>query len=260
MSVAAPARAPARPRRRAEAPAPVAVPRRARRVRPRRLTMGGAAWVIVLAALLGGIVALNVAALRDSIEVSRLQAQARQLASQNQLQQNRVTSLSSPVAIGLAASKLGMHLGRPEHDALCEHAGPPPPPGSAPMRRMSDHRLRLMLVMSLLAFVVVVGRAVQIQGVDAASLTRMAATQQRGETTLVGLRGAIIELRRPGAGPDAAVHDDRVRSQGAAQRARHGGRDRAGDGLSPRTCCAPATSTTRTGTGSCAPTRPGSPS
>jgi cell division protein FtsI (penicillin-binding protein 3) len=59
------------------------------------------------------------------------------------------------------------------------------------MRRMSDHRLRLMLVMSLLAFVVVVGRAVQIQGVDAAALTRMAATQQRGETTLVGLRGAI---------------------------------------------------------------------
>jgi hypothetical protein len=75
--------------------------------------MGGAAWVIVLAALLGGIVALNVATLRDSIEVSRLQAQARQLASQNQLQQNRVTSLSSPVAIGLAARKLGMYLADP---------------------------------------------------------------------------------------------------------------------------------------------------
>jgi cell division protein FtsI/penicillin-binding protein 2 len=57
---------------------------------------------------------------------------------------------------------------------------------------MSDHRLRLMLVMSLLAFVVVVGRAVQIQGVDAAALTRKASTQQRGETTLVGLRGAIM--------------------------------------------------------------------
>jgi cell division protein FtsL len=75
--------------------------------------MGGAAWVIVLAALLGGIVALNVATLRDSIEVSRLQAQARQLASQNQLQQNRVTSLSSPVAIGLEATRLGMHLADP---------------------------------------------------------------------------------------------------------------------------------------------------
>jgi hypothetical protein len=113
VSVAAPARAPARPRRRPDPPAPVAVPRRAPRVRPRRLTLGGAAWVIVLAALLGGIVALNVAALRDSIEVNRLQAQARQLIAQNQLQQNRVTSLSSPVAIGREASQLGMHPADP---------------------------------------------------------------------------------------------------------------------------------------------------
>lgn len=113
MSVAAPARAPARPRRRPDPPAPVAVPRRTRRVRPRRITIGGAAWVIVLAALLGGIVALNVAALRDSIEVSRLQAQARQLVSADQLQQNRVTSLSSPDAIGKAAAKLGMQLADP---------------------------------------------------------------------------------------------------------------------------------------------------
>jgi cell division protein FtsI (penicillin-binding protein 3) len=60
------------------------------------------------------------------------------------------------------------------------------------MKRMSDHRLRLMLVMSLIAFAVVVGRAVQIQGVDAASLTRKAVRQQRGETTLVGLRGSIV--------------------------------------------------------------------
>ena len=69
--------------------------------------------MVVLAALLGGIVALNVATLRDSIEVNRLQAQAEQLTAQNQLQQNRVTSLSSPVAIGLAATKLGMHPADP---------------------------------------------------------------------------------------------------------------------------------------------------
>jgi cell division protein FtsL len=113
VSVAAPARAPARSRRRPAPPAPVAVPRRARRVRPRRLTIGGAAWVILLAALLGGIVALNVAALRDSIEVNRLQAQARRLSDENQLTQNRVTSLSSPVAIGREAAKLGMHPADP---------------------------------------------------------------------------------------------------------------------------------------------------
>ncbi len=113
MSIAAPARAPARPRRRADPQAPVAVPRRARRARPRRLSIGGAAWVIILAALLGGIVALNVAALRDSIEVNRLQARAEQLANENQLAQNQVTSLSSPVAIGIEAGKLGMHPADP---------------------------------------------------------------------------------------------------------------------------------------------------
>ena len=57
---------------------------------------------------------------------------------------------------------------------------------------MADHRLRLMLAVSLAAFVVVVGRAVQIQGVDAASLAGKAVRQQRGETTLVGLRGSIM--------------------------------------------------------------------
>ncbi len=57
---------------------------------------------------------------------------------------------------------------------------------------MSDHRLRLMLAVSLMAFVVVVARAIQIQGVDAAGLSQKAGSQQRGETTLPGLRGSII--------------------------------------------------------------------
>ena len=69
--------------------------------------------MVILAALLGGIVALNVAALRDSIEVNKLQAHAERLANQNQLAQNQVTSLSSSVAIGLQATKLGMHLADP---------------------------------------------------------------------------------------------------------------------------------------------------
>ncbi|HEY2788733.1 MAG TPA: penicillin-binding protein 2 [Gaiellales bacterium] len=62
----------------------------------------------------------------------------------------------------------------------------------APGKRMADHRLRLMLAVSLAAFVVVVGRAIQIQGVDAASLASKAVQQQRGETTLIGLRGSIM--------------------------------------------------------------------
>jgi cell division protein FtsL len=113
VSVALPARVPARTRRDAEHAAPQPVSRRVRRVRPRRITLGGAAWVILLATLLGGIVALNVAALRDSIEVNKLQARAQQLANENRLTRNRVTSLSSPVAIGIAAQKLGMRQADP---------------------------------------------------------------------------------------------------------------------------------------------------
>jgi cell division protein FtsL len=106
VSVAVSARAPARSRASSEQAAPRTVPRR--RVRPRRMTAGGAVWVVVLAALLGGIVALNVAALRDSIDVNRLQAHAQQLQDENRLLRNQVTNLSSPASIGAAAQRLGM--------------------------------------------------------------------------------------------------------------------------------------------------------
>ena len=48
------------------------------------------------------------AALRDSIDVNRLQAHAQQLQNDNRLLRNQVTSLSSPASIGAAAQKLGM--------------------------------------------------------------------------------------------------------------------------------------------------------
>ena len=196
MSLALPARAPARPRRAQEPPAPQAVPRRARRVRPRRLSAGGAVWVVVLAMLLGGIVALNVAALRDSIDVNRLQAHARQLSDQNRLPA-RTGSRASPrrSRSGSPPQKLGMHPADPNTTRTSVCATPSPRSRAregAARKRMADHRLRLMLAVSLAAFVVVVGRAVQIQGVDAASLTSKAVQQQRGETTLVGLRGSIM--------------------------------------------------------------------
>ncbi len=60
------------------------------------------------------------------------------------------------------------------------------------MRKMADHRLRLVLALSLAAFAVVVLRAVQIQVVDAAALSRKAVSQQRAVVTLPGLRGSIL--------------------------------------------------------------------
>ena len=104
MSVAVPARGPAR--RRAAKDAPKAV--RRSRPRRRRVTAGGLAWVGVLATLMFGIVALNVAALRGSIEASRMRDRVQQLEQQNGLLRNQTISLSNPYAIGRKARGYGM--------------------------------------------------------------------------------------------------------------------------------------------------------
>ncbi len=104
MSVALPAREPSR--RRAPKAAPKAVSRS--RPRRRRVTAGGLAWVGVLAALMFGIVALNVAALRGSIDVSRMRDHVQQLEQQNGLLRNETINLSNPYAIGRKARGYGM--------------------------------------------------------------------------------------------------------------------------------------------------------
>ena len=104
MSVAVPARGPAR--RRAEKAAPKAV--RRSRPRRRRVTAGGLVWVGVLATLMFGIVALNVAALRGSIDVSHMRDRVQQLEQQNGLLRNQTISLSNPYAIGRRARGYGM--------------------------------------------------------------------------------------------------------------------------------------------------------
>ena len=104
MSVAVPARSPGRRR------APQAKPKVVSRSRPRRrrVTAGGLAWVGVLAALMFGIVALNVAALRGSIDVSKMRGHVQQLEQQNGLLRNQTINLSNPYAIGRKARGYGM--------------------------------------------------------------------------------------------------------------------------------------------------------
>jgi len=104
VSIAVPARTPGR--RRAAKPAPKPVSRS--RPRRRRVTAGGLAWVAVLATLMFGIVALNVAALRGSIDVSRMRDHVQQLDQQNGLLRNQTISLSNPYAIGRRARGYGM--------------------------------------------------------------------------------------------------------------------------------------------------------
>jgi hypothetical protein len=104
VSVAVPARAPSRRRAAQAAPKPV----RRSRPRRRRVTAGGLAWVGVLATLMFGIVALNVAVLRGSIDVSRMRDRVQQLEQQNGLLRNQTISLSNPYVIGRRARGYGM--------------------------------------------------------------------------------------------------------------------------------------------------------
>jgi hypothetical protein len=119
VSVAAPLRAPARSPRPAGAPAAV----RRRTVKPRRLTAGGLAWVGILMALMGGIVALNIAALRGSIDASRTRDRAQALAQQNGLLRAQVIDLSNPFHVGVMARGYGMVLADPN---TTQHIGLPP--------------------------------------------------------------------------------------------------------------------------------------
>jgi cell division protein FtsL len=105
VSIAAPA--PSRTRRREAAPG--RRPRAAARPRRRAgLTRGGLIWLLLLTTLLGGIVALNVAALRTSITVSRLNVQAQQLGQRNRDLNAQVARLSAPGRVSQIARRYGM--------------------------------------------------------------------------------------------------------------------------------------------------------
>jgi outer membrane murein-binding lipoprotein Lpp len=88
-----PARRPARPR---SAP------------RARALVAGGVVWIIVVATLLAGIVALNVAVLRLNVQVQQLDAQRDELASKRDALQ---TQLSRAAAGGRVESAAVHRLG-----------------------------------------------------------------------------------------------------------------------------------------------------
>jgi hypothetical protein len=105
FSPAAVVPAPARsPRRR---PAPVAVPAARRRVSGRRLT-GGIVWISMLALLLAGVVALNVAVLRVNVGLTKLGKQELQLQAQNAALASNVSSAAASLKIEATARRLGL--------------------------------------------------------------------------------------------------------------------------------------------------------
>jgi cell division protein FtsL len=101
------------------APAPrTARPRRAASQRPRARTTSKQAarrrlspaflWIIVLAVLFAGIVALNVGALRATIAASKLEAETSAIKTQNADLASQVAGMSGYFRIATEAKRLGM--------------------------------------------------------------------------------------------------------------------------------------------------------
>jgi cell division protein FtsL len=104
-AVAAPVRTPA--------PSPKAPPRsrpRPRAVaRPRGLVAGGVVWIVALAVLLAGIVALNVAALQLNLRLDELGRERANLRAENARISLQVSSsASAPEIAELARVRLGL--------------------------------------------------------------------------------------------------------------------------------------------------------
>jgi hypothetical protein len=102
-SDAAPALEPARRTRRR----PLPEPRRSVRKRRRPALAGGVVWIALLAVLLTGIVALNVAVLRLNVRLNKLDAQRAQLYADKQA----------------VASQLSLAAASPRIQALARQAG-----------------------------------------------------------------------------------------------------------------------------------------
>jgi hypothetical protein len=97
-------------------------------------------WVLVIATLLGGVVALNVGALRNSIEASRLSGQVAQLRAQNQALQSSIAEDSGIGRISAKARALGMIQVQPtKHDFLRLHPGTGHPAATGPRPRRASH-------------------------------------------------------------------------------------------------------------------------
>jgi len=107
MARAATARAlpaPARPRTR---PKPRA--RARRKVEPRRRVASGVVWIGVVAVLLAGVVALNVAVLRLNVRLDETQRERNQLRADNaQLNTELAAKAASGRILGLASGRLGL--------------------------------------------------------------------------------------------------------------------------------------------------------
>ena len=75
-------------------------------------------WIVIVAALLSGIVALNVAVLRANMQVEQLDNQRDQLASKHDTLQSQLSSAAAAGRIEEMAKTL--HLGTPDATTYLE--------------------------------------------------------------------------------------------------------------------------------------------
>jgi cell division protein FtsL len=101
----APARQRARPK-----------PRARRKPQPRRRVASGVVWIGVVAVLLAGVVALNVAVLRLNVHLDETQRERNQLRADNaQLNTEIAERAASGRIVGLASGRLGLRPATPEY-------------------------------------------------------------------------------------------------------------------------------------------------
>jgi cell division protein FtsL len=108
-----------------ELPAPAPKPRRRpvprRRATPRARVFGGAVWIGFLAALLAGVVALNVAVLRLNMQLDELGRERENLRAENAALASRYSSDHATARIqALAQTKLGLVPAEPEDTTYVE--------------------------------------------------------------------------------------------------------------------------------------------
>ena len=112
MAVAAPARP--RPQRAAPQPQPKQRPRQAQprprpAARPRPRIAGGVVWIVLVAVLLAGIVAVNVAALRLNLEAQQLDERKERLRGENAAAATELSGLTAATRIEqVARDDLGL--------------------------------------------------------------------------------------------------------------------------------------------------------
>jgi hypothetical protein len=99
----------ARPRVRREPVRRAVRPRVAPDTRSAPRVAGGVLWIAVIAVLLAGIVALNVAALRLNVRVEQLDGEKQKLAAQRDALQTKLsTAIAAGRIQGLAVDRLGL--------------------------------------------------------------------------------------------------------------------------------------------------------